>query len=166
MYRTWGTLADGLRNRESIAKALDVLVSSVFWVLMGFLALLLLRVNLSVSAHTRRPVPSAGRRRDPVARPVSPRAAQEFLVVFGTVMLSLSFAFGSTAQRVVHSLAFLFVTRAFDVGDRVKMGEDAVAASKSIPMYVHEVRARIGPWDRSRTPDRTVTGGRVDRRSG
>lgn len=54
-YRAWGTLADGLRNRESISQALDYLSAGLFWAAMTFVAMLMLQVNVQVCVRARAP---------------------------------------------------------------------------------------------------------------
>lgn len=60
-------------------------------------------------------------------------------MILGTLLLSASFAFGSTAQRAVHSLLFLFLYRPFDVGDRVRIGSNPQTTAAAPPMYVHRI---------------------------
>lgn len=46
------------------------------------------------------------------------------LATAGTVLLSMSFVFATTAQEVLGSCIFIFVKHPFDVGDRVDIGDE------------------------------------------
>jgi small-conductance mechanosensitive channel len=47
-------------------------------------------------------------------------------VVFSSIVLSFTFAFGPTMQNVFDSVVWIFAVRAFDIGDHLQLGREEV----------------------------------------
>lgn len=113
LFLRWASISTNLRNRESLSRALDFIISIVFWFLMLMVVLLVLNVDLS-----------------------------QFLVLFSSMIISFSFAFGATAQRLVLSLLFVFVYKCYDVGDRVRIADSRrTLVVTKVGVFVTQFRA-------------------------
>lgn len=90
LYTNWRTLKASLDGQQSVSTALTWLLDLVFWCIFAVAALYLLDVPVD-----------------------------KVFVPLGTILVSASFAIGSSLANVVNSLIFVLVTRPYHVGDRV-----------------------------------------------
>jgi len=93
-FRERDNLTRSLNNFDNLARVVKTLINFVFWVIMSLVVLLVMRF-----------------------------AVQELLLTFATLLVSVSFALGTSIRNLVESLIFLLVNKPYDVGDRVQIGD-------------------------------------------
>eukprot|EP00475_Leptophrys_vorax_P030570 TRINITY_DN458_c0_g1_i1.p1 TRINITY_DN458_c0_g1~~TRINITY_DN458_c0_g1_i1.p1 ORF type:complete len:748 (-),score=181.08 TRINITY_DN458_c0_g1_i1:64-2307(-) len=95
-------LSSTLRDFQSIAGAVKVIVATVFWIIMIFFLLLAAGVSLS-----------------------------KVIATFATLLVSGAVAFGNALKTLIESLVFILSTKPYDVGDRIAL-RDPLAAPLTV----------------------------------
>eukprot|EP01113_Clastostelium_recurvatum_P011892 TRINITY_DN16106_c0_g1_i3.p1 TRINITY_DN16106_c0_g1~~TRINITY_DN16106_c0_g1_i3.p1 ORF type:complete len:358 (+),score=43.59 TRINITY_DN16106_c0_g1_i3:845-1918(+) len=101
-------LSATLRDRENMGSSIFAVADVVFWVIVSIVFLAVLNLDVVL-----------------------------LLTSYGSILLALSFAFGTSAQKLFESVIVTFFSRSFDVGDRILVGQDSTT-----PLVVERMSLR------------------------
>ena len=114
MFRDWTSLKRALRGNHSVSTAMQFLLDCAFWVLLASVMLWLFNV--------------------PVVQVYIP---------LGTVLVSASFAIGSSVSNVISALIFVLIMRPYQVGDRVTCSDVLGGQETLLVQQVCEVLGEV-----------------------
>ena len=72
----------------------------------------------------------------------------QLIVSFASFLIAISFMIGTTASNLVTSVLFIFVTRLYDVGDRVHIYNDGEMSSTPANLVVVKIELRTTVFKR------------------
>lgn len=115
MFRDFTSLKRALRGNQSVSTAMQFLLDCVFWVVLASAGLWIFDVPV-VQVYL-----PLGKETGVVVVEVGALLTRPSLYAYfpGTVLVSASFAIGSSVSNVVSALIFVLLMRPYQVGDRV-----------------------------------------------